>query len=192
MNKLMLYAVVIALAACKNKKATSTEQDNKQGDTARFFQVNQFINQQLSDIAKTPYYVYKIQQHNGVRDSTTLANDKVKDYASEFLQPDINNEEIKQYYKENVFHDQSTGSFTISYTTTNKDLEIQNLDVLLQEDGKTVKWIFVRKFTQNRDTSVIKQLSWKQGLNFEVNRLSSVPGQPDVQDKTIVVWNEKR
>jgi hypothetical protein len=111
--------------------------------------------------------------------------------ANQFTTPDINDPNLKRHYIENIFHDQTTKTFTISYTTPNKDLEIQNIEILLQEDGQTVKRIFIRKFLNYSDSSGIEQLSWKAAERFQINRLVQRKDEKENSQQTIVVWNEK-
>jgi hypothetical protein len=90
-----------------------------------------------------------------------------------------------------IFHDQTTKSFTLNYSTTNKDLEVQNIDVLLEEDGETVKRIFIRKFRSNNDSSSIEQLSWKPNTSFQISRMVRETNDKENNYKTTVVWNDK-
>ena len=50
-------------------------------------------------------------------------------------------------------------------------MEVQNVDVLLEEDGETVKRIFIKKFFNYNDSSAIEQLSWKPNESFQIIRL---------------------
>jgi hypothetical protein len=66
------------------------------------------------------------------------------------------------------------------------------MEILLQEDGQTVKRIFIRKFQNYSDSSVIEQLSWKGDESFQINRLVETKNEKGNPQQTIVVWNEKR
>ncbi len=110
--------------------------------------------------------------------------------AKTFLTSDINDPAVKTNYKESVFFDETTNNYTLSYATTNKDLEIQNAEVLLQEDGKKVKRILIRKFVNYADSSVIEQLSWKPGESFRINRSVSNNNNEETH-QILVAWNEQ-
>lgn len=174
----------------ENENHTNTGKVSK-NDTAKFFQVAQYIRTEIAEVNKTPYFIYKINITDGKRDSTPINTGVFNEAAARFLQPDINDKELKKYYTENIFHDQTTKSFTISYTTDNKQLEIQNIEVLLQEDGETVKRLFIRKFFNYSDSSAIEQLSWKSGERFQINRLVQKANNKENSYQTDVVWNEK-
>jgi hypothetical protein len=189
-NRASLLIVVILIFGCK-QKAGSSKPVAKAEDTTPFFQVSQYIQQQVEDVKKIPYYIYKIDIKNGVKDSISINTPLFIQLASQFTAWDINDPKLKRHYIENIFHDQTTKTFTISYTTPNKDLEIQNIEILLQEDGQTVKRIFIRKFLNYADSSVIEQMSWKVAESFQINKLVQTKNEKENSQQTIVVWNEK-
>ncbi len=175
--------------SCKSgSDNTPTKYNN---DTINFFQIRQFIQSQINEVNKTPYYIYKIEIINGKQDSTAINTAIFNQFASTFLSTDINDKNLKPYYKESTFEDQSTKSFTINYSTLNKELELQNLDIILDEDGKNVKRILARKFISYKDSSVIEQLSWKPGERLMINKSVLTVGNNEIQRQIIIVWNEK-
>ncbi|MBA4139392.1 MAG: hypothetical protein H0X70_02645 [Segetibacter sp.] len=189
-NSVLLLIIFFVILGCK-QKAGSSKPVAQAEDTTHFFQVSQYIKQQIEDVKKTPYYIYRIDIKNGIKDSMPINTPKFTQLASRFTTVDINDPKHKRDYIENIFHDQTTKTFTISYTTLNKDLEIQNIEILLQEDGQTVKRIFIRKFLNYSDNSVIEQLSWKAAESFQINRLVQTKNEKENSQQTMVVWNEK-
>ena len=152
--------IMVLFGMCKqpvNNKATNPGII----DTTVFFHVNEYIRSQIEEVVQTPYYIYKIEIFNGKKNSSAINNILFKQAAMHFIEQDINQPQIKNKYTENIFHDQSTQSFTLSYTTNDPAMELKSVDVLLQEDGETVKRIFMRKFKNYADSTAIEQLSWK-------------------------------
>lgn len=192
MKKVYFFILILYLLyACRpNESGTITSEATY--DTTHFFEVVQYIKTQISEVNKIPYFIYKIDIADGKKDSATINTSVFNQISERFLRPDINDPDLKKHYTENIFHDQTTKSFTISYTATDKELEIQNIEVLLQEDGQTVKRLFIRKFFNYKDSSAIEQLSWKPGESFQINRLVQKPGNKENSYLTNVVWNEKR
>lgn len=191
-NASIFFLITFAFCySCRQNENKINTGQNEKNDTAKFFQIAEYIKTEIAEVNKTPYFIYKITINNGKRDSTAINTAVFNQVAEQFLKPDINDKELKKYYIENIFHDQTTKSFTISYTTTNKQLEIQNIEVLLQEDGETVKRLFIRKFFNYPDSSAIEQLSWKPGEKFQINRLVQKPNNKEDSYQTDVVWNEK-
>lgn len=169
----------------------SAKQSTQAEDTTHYFQVAQYVKKQIEEVQKTPYFIYKLDIQNGAKDSVPITTPMFTQIAEEFIDADINKPSLKKNYKENIFHDETTKTFTISYTTPDKDLEVQTIDILLREDGQTVKRIFIRKFKNYPDSSVIKQLSWKADENFQINKLVQTEDKKETSQQTIVVWNEK-
>lgn len=177
--------------ACKSNRNKSPEIKAEKVDTNRFFQVTQYIQTQIAEVNKTPYYIYKIDITNGKKDSAAINTAIFNQLSTAFLKPDINDNAIKKNYIESIFHDETTKSFTISYSTLDKKLQIQDVQILLKEDGETVKRIFMRKYFNYTDSSAIEQLSWKPEESFQINRIVQKPGNSESTYETTVVWNEK-
>ncbi|MDB5247356.1 MAG: hypothetical protein JWQ40_1750 [Segetibacter sp.] len=190
-SSILLLIVPLFYFSCKETKKETGESKPAVNDTTTFFQVSQFVKSQIDEVNKTPYYIYKIDITNDKRDSIPIDVSAFKEISNQFVKPDINDPALKKFYVENIFHDQTTKSFTISYTTTNKELEVQNVEVLLDEDGETVKRVFMRKFFNYSDSTALEQLSWKTNESFMVNRLVQMPDKKEISHQTIVVWNEK-
>lgn len=190
MRTIISFVLAISTFSCKTKSSKSTSTNTK--DTTQFFQVSQFIQAQVSDVNKTPYYIYKKTIQKGITNSVTINNQQFADLAKQFLKPDINDPLLKTNYVETPFYDQTTKTYTLNYTTKNKELEVQNVDVLLLEDGQTLKRIFIRKFINYKnDSSAIEQLSWKPNEQFQISRMVQEPTHGETTRQTIVVWNNK-
>jgi len=190
-NRIFLYILPgLLYFACKRSAIKGTDEADK-NDTVKFFQVNEYLRGQIKQVNATPFFIYKIDILNNNKDSTPINTAIFNDFANEFLEPDINDQKIKHYYKENIFEDQTTKSFTISYSATNKELQLQNVEILLNEDGQTVKRVFLRRFYNYPDSSAIEQLTWKPGESFQINRSVEKPDNMGTSKQTLVVWNKK-
>lgn len=176
--------------SCRQNQNQRIAKQAVKNDTTRFFQISKFIQNQIAEVNTTPYFIYKLTVFNGKKDSTAINTAVFNRISAQFLKPDINDTTLQKHYMENIFHDLTTKSFTISYTTLDKQLEIQNVEVLLQEDGETVKRIFIRKFFNYTDSSAIEQLSWKPGQRFQINRLVQKQNNKESSYQTDIIWNE--
>ncbi len=159
-------------------------------DSAKFFQVTQYLNNQLKTINSTPFFIYHIHTVNDKKDSAAIDVSTVNAFANKFLTPNINEPALKKYYTENIFFDETIKRFTLSYTTTNKELEVQNIDVLLAEDGETVQRIFIKKFFNYTDSSASEQLSWRPDRSFQIVRLVQTKDK-EISRQDLFVWNDK-
>ena len=190
---LFLYSLtVLIFLSCKNNKTntpTPSLQNNTE-DTTTFFDVKGFFQGEIKDVTTTPYFIYTIiTQDEKKRDSMHLTTTSFEQWAQEFLSKDITEKSIKHFYKEDIFRDLTTKSVTFSYSTRNKDLEIQNVEVLLDEETNKVNFIFIRCNKTEGDSTVITQYNWKRGKSFLINR--SVLKSDDSKHSTqqFVSWN---
>jgi hypothetical protein len=185
--RILLVIIGVALLMCCKEKPDK-ETGVASSDTTKFFQVADYIKSQIHEVSNTPYFIYKLTIEGDKRDSTPINNEETTELANQFTTPDLNDRSIKKFYTESVFFDETTKNFSISYSTTNKELELQNVDVLLKEDGKTVKRIFLRKFRNYTDSSVMEQLSWKPNESFQINKLVQMPSKQETSRQTLVTW----
>lgn len=182
--------LIISFSFCKGKPTPTAVKETK--DNTKFFQVNEYIESQINEVNRSPYFIYELNIIGTNKDSTAIDNKIFNELAKQFLQVNINDPALKSNYKESVFFDETTKNFNISYSTANKDLEIQNVDVLLQENGETVKRIFIKKFLNYTDSSAVEQLIWKPNESFQIIRLvQSSKDNSEVSRQNVVVWNEK-
>ena len=192
MKKVIIHLVVIGIVVlgCKGKSNQSAK-DNKI-DTSHFFQIDVIFQKDLKEIDATPYFIYKIKKIDGRKDSSAINTAILKQMAQQFFRPDISSNDLKPKYKESIFEDKTTGSITINYSTLDKELEVQTVDIIMKKDGETVKNIFIRKFFRyGTDSSAIEQLSWKPGERFQVVRSVQKKDKTETNYQTLVVWNEK-
>ena len=192
MKKAIIPFVVIGIVflACKGKSNQSLK-DNKV-DTSHFFQIAVIFQKDLKEIDATPYFIYKIEKIGDKKDSTAINTAILKQMAQQFFKPDISSDDLKPKYKESIFEDKTTGSITINYSTLDKELEVQTVDIIMKKDGETVKNIFIRKFfNYGTDSSAIEQLSWKPGERFQIVRSVQKKDNTETNYQTLVVWNEK-
>ena len=189
--RILLFSFLIFLICCKQKPGISPKTSIT--DTVHFYEVGQFITSQTADVKKTPYYIYKKTTIDGRKDSLQIDPTQFENLAQQFKVVEINKDPLKGEYVETVFFDQTTRTYTLNYSTKNKALVVQNIDVLLYEDAATLKRIFIRKFyNYNTDSSAIEQLSWKPNEQFQVSRVVQKPGQKENMYQLIVVWNETK
>src|SRR6058998_1772004 len=96
--------LMLIIVSCKHKGGSSG-QANAGDDSTHFFQVSQYINSQIAEVNKTPYFIYKINIINGNKDSVAINTPQFIQLAQPFLKPDISSAELKKNYAENIFHD---------------------------------------------------------------------------------------
>lgn len=192
MKKLVVIALTggLILGACKRKKS-EVDLPVSVEDTTHYFQTSEVINKDIRELDSVPYYIYKLTTTNGKTDSGAVKTAAFKEMAQQFLQPDITSDQMKNKYKESIFEDRTLGGITFNYTALNKELEVQSVDILLKDDGETVKNIFIKKYYNYGDSSAIEQLSWKPEQRFQIVRSVKLKDGSENNYQTLVVWNTK-
>lgn len=150
-------------------------------DSATFFPIKDFIQKEFNHISSTPFlFIKKEIKENSLIDSSQISVDSVVALAQVFLK--YSPENNKNIFKESVFEDVSTDSYTISYTCVNKDYPLQQLDVLLDRTTEQPKRLFFLVKESNGQTS----LFWKKGSYFQIN---ITPSQSNKSITQQIIWN---
>jgi PBP1b-binding outer membrane lipoprotein LpoB len=195
-QRLFLFLVFIFFLACNNPVATESVATATGGkDTAApksFLPVTDFIAGEIRMIDSLQLPATKTITINKKDNLYPLTTAELRLLANEFLQPDINDPAIKQFYKETSVADQSSGAINFVYSTTNTSLEIQRLDVNLKGDpvlNDKVNSIYIEKITKSGDSVINKKLFWKFGKNFQVTTEKRLDKQVFPRQTLKVVWD---
>jgi len=184
----LLFTGFILILSCR-QNSHSSKSGNILKDTTRFFPVNDFIVADIKDVETTPCFMYKIVSYkNGKRDSSIIYADEFKKLAGEFLKKDINDPAIKPFLKESVFHDLSTRSYSFTYTPANPDTGIESVIVLLNDQTNMLKNIFIHSISNNNDSTVDEELSWKPNQSFQINKLIKRKNGTASEEQVYVNW----
>ncbi|MFY7900001.1 MAG: hypothetical protein ACOVNY_07435 [Chitinophagaceae bacterium] len=190
--KPIIFAVFICfilLNGCKNAHEPSVEKSNV--DTTTFFDIKSFFQNEIQQVKATPYFIYRIKTNDqNKKDSTVISTTEFAQVANVFTQFDIRSNAMKQHYSENVFNDLSTKSITLNYTTSQKDLPVKSIDVLLDNEKNTVKRIFIKSIQDDADSSIIHQYSWKAGKSFLITTTILKKQGKTATSQQYVNWNE--
>jgi len=187
MKKLMLINLSCCFISCTNNIKPALLPDKHE-----LFPVNSFLKGQVHVVDSLKLPVHKYSTVDNRTDSVLISREEFDSLANEFIEPDINNPTIKKFYKETSFADQSIPAVTFTYSTLNKDLPLQRVDVIVNPDpilNDQVKSIYLEKIINTRDTSVIKKLYWKTNKYFQIITSKQASGQPATFSEVKVAWN---
>jgi len=178
---------LIILLSC-GENATSETRLQASPDSTQFFVTSSFFEEQVNQVIllKKPIHVY--HTINNRQDSAVLDSIQFVQLVQEFRTKDISNASDKKNFRETVFQDAGTNSYTLSYTAVNRDVPVQGVDILLDEATNQVKRIFIRSFTRRGDTSIQEQHNWHAFKGFQINRSLSTPNGYQQQQLTEVKW----
>lgn len=186
----LLLLISITFVQCKQKHTKTI--DTSVSDSTKFFPVTDFIQTDINDVLQTPYFIYKLTEHkSGGRDSAVVSREEFKILANQFLQKNIATPELKPFYRETVFHDLSTKSFTITYSTLNHEPDVQQVLILLNDSTNKLSRIFIFCSSNKNDSSVTEQFNWKAGRSFQINRFIKRKDGSEYEEHNTVVWNDK-
>ncbi len=192
MSARILLAIVcmVFLCHCRNAPTDAgTPHAQKPKDTTVFYPINSYIREQLTSLNQattTPYQI--VENENGKNDSSAISKENIQAYAHRLLLDSINAPGLQEKYTENIFLDQSTASFTFSYTTIDTSLPVQSVLVLLDTTTQEVKDII---YTINRtypDSAVLEKWWWKNNKGFTILKSVVFPDGQEKKQQIKVVW----
>ncbi len=157
------------LFSCKSTPP-KTKEELQATDTAHFYPLDVYFKEQIQYVDLRGFPLYRITVANGKRDSVPISKDEFLALSAVFLKRSIADPAVKALYRETSFQDFSTGSLTLNYKPTDKNAVVQNVDVLMDEEGHEVKRVFIRSVYTKGDTTITEQCSWKTNKSFQVNR----------------------
>jgi hypothetical protein len=158
--------LLVTLFACNNKSETvqttpTTSTAINEDTTANYFPVTNFLMGDINSIktnAGTPQYKITI---NSKTDSSYVNMDSLFIVFQDFLVPRIDSANLKKYFREKSFLDQTLGTFTFTYdrrANTNFDFPFTNWDVMINQETQKVKRIYLVKKV---DATTKKLLTWQ-------------------------------
>lgn len=169
---------------------TSQQPDGESKDSLVYYPIHEYFLTEVKEVDSTPFYIYKLGEKNNKKDSAGISKGTFNELAKAFLSINTNEAAFKKNYQETVFADNSTNSITLTYLTKDKSLPIQNIVVLLRNDGQKVKRIFITKSYSQNDSVINEKLGWKTGEEFYINRSIEQAGKPVLTETNTIVWNK--
>jgi hypothetical protein len=158
-------------------------------DSSIFYPANEYFVTQILHVDSLANITYTYTDSDNRKDSSLITVSQFKELAKPFLIDDINDTRIKKYYKESIFNDVSTGSNTFTYTSVNKDLPLQTIDILLDTSTDVVKRVFITKNFVKGDSAITEKIGWKTDQSFTITRLMQLPDKKETTQQINVLWS---
>jgi hypothetical protein len=155
-----------------------------------FYPVREYFLSQIKSVDSSMPRIRMVTTINGQKDSTAINIEQFNKIAQTFLENNIADTSVKKYYRQSIFQDMTTGSYTFNYTSVNSSLPVQNLNVLLDTTTQTVKRVFVSKIKINGDSTITEKLSWKNDNSFLIHRTIQLPQKKEITEQISVVWRD--
>lgn len=187
MNRLaLLVLIVVSSTACKHKKKADSGES--------FFPVLSFLQSQVKNVDTSLYRIVQLEKWDTSSATTYINRNQFRSVAAPFLQlPDISSEKWKEDYEESKIFDENTGKVILSYTTLEKENEIQREDVILVpgEDGNDkVETIIIHQVKDEGDSTMIRNMVWYVDKRFTIVTKTQRGNGPELVRTKEVVWND--
>ena len=187
---LLLLFCTLLIFSCKSKHGATGI--TVTSDTVRFYPATEYFNDQVKKVAASNSYIYEITINDKkVRDSVALSKQQFMQLAQTFLAVDISDKSIHKYYKENIFMDETTHSYTFNYTAMDSTLPLQSMDVLLDAGDQQVTRVFLNRSTISGDSTITEKAGWRTNSSFFINRIVDYADGRTTTQQNIIVWRNR-
>jgi hypothetical protein len=155
-----------------------------------YFPIADVLESEILEVDSTPVAIKKIVIIAKRRDSAFIKPAEFNLLAGKFLAPEFRNGDFQKDFTETSFLDNSTQAATFTYSTTNRDLTLQRVDVIAMPQGSShrIKSIYLETNRVSGDSSILEKMFWRTGKKFQIVSLINVKGQPPVERQTTVSW----
>ncbi len=185
----LVSLITIIIFSCKEN---SRSESNKlpSADSTVFYPVQDYFLSQIKKVDSAIPSIHMVTIIRERKDSVTINIEQFNKIAQTFLENNIADLSVKKFYRQSIFQDQTTGSYTFNYTSVNSSLPVQNLDVLLDTTTQTVKRVFISRINIKGDSTITEKLSWKNDNSFLINRIIQLPQKKETMQQISVVWHD--
>ena len=138
-----------------------------------------------------PEALRKFTTRDGRTDTAYIQVPEFNTLAMQFLVPAFRDGSFQTKYTESSFMDRSTETITFTYSTTDKDLPLQRVDVVTISDNgvNKVSSVYLENSRVAGDSTIFQKLYWQARHQLQIVSLITVKGQPPVQQLVKVVWD---
>lgn len=190
---ILLPMVMLLVMACGSDKSNQPASGKKTilADTAKFYPLADYFKDQIRYVDLRNFPIYQIKTMDGKKDSASIGKEEFAQLAHLFLQRSLSEPGIKIRYSETVFEDLSTSSITLHYSPITDTETVKQIDVLLDNQTRIVKRIFIRSTYQKGDTLINEQCNWKSNKSFQINRSISYGKGIRKNELNFINWDDR-
>lgn len=189
-----IAAIVLLTVSCKNKKnGAQKPTTSNTADTSKAFPIMDLLREDVEDVKKTPYYLYKktATGDGGLyKDSVQVSREDFATMIAPILTINTSDSIHKNKFKEIAFHDLSTQSYSIITTPINNNAELKSITTLLNDETNKLKSIFFVMEKNIADSSTKTTYFWKAGKSLRISTSISANGKKITEKKEFINWND--
>ena len=176
-----LLFIILFYCSCKQKKND-------------VFPAIDFIRGQIANVDTSVYKILKlVPVTDSTYDTTYVKREDFKKLAKDFLEtPDISKKFGGKYTEERMMNNE-LGLAVFIATTKDEDLEVRRQEVRILPDppNDKVKSIYVERLNGNKDSSVLKRMTWYTDRKFQVITITQKKNEEEKTSVMEVVWNDQ-
>lgn len=172
--------------SCESKQSKAEKKEVSLSDTAKFYSIERYIKDEMQYVDLRDFSITETKITAGDSSTQSITKDEFLSIATEILNQTNWFAQNKFLYKETVFQDLGTESYTINYQTDQAD--IKSIDLLLNEQTNLPKRLFIRMIRQEGEITSTIQYSWVAGKQFSIAK--SVKKSTDLieQSSKTIQW----
>lgn len=172
--------------SCESKQSKAEKKEVSLSDTAKFYSIERYIKDEMQYVDLRDFSITETKITAGDSTTKSITKDEFLSIATEILNQTNWFAQNKFLYKETVFQDLGTESYTINYQTDQAD--IKSIDLLLNEQTNLPKRLFIRMIRQEGEITSTIQYSWVTGKQFSIAK--SVKKRTDLieQSSKTIQW----
>ena len=184
-----LAAILLLADACTSPQPPPALKEDSTGTA--YLPVADYLRAEISYVDSTPLAIQKFIIRDNRRDSSFIQQGEFNRLSKEFLLPELMPDSFRKNYSESSFMDKTTGYLSFTYSTLDKKLPLQRVDVLAAPGASMnkVKSIYLQKRFSTGDTTVVQKMFWQTGRSFLILTSLQIPGKPTVEHQLKVVWD---
>ncbi|MBL0881855.1 MAG: hypothetical protein IBJ16_00665 [Chitinophagaceae bacterium] len=187
-----LFAAILIsyiLCAC-GEKVNTQNQLQPSPDSTQFYPTASFFENQMAIIPTMKKNIVVFHTKGEKKDSAVLTTTAFKELVKEFIVKDITDVATKKHYRETIFQDAATNSYTLSYAAVDTTVTVKGMEILLDEQSNLVKRIFIRTVYRRGNTSIMEQHNWNTSKGFQIIRSLTNEQGYTTNELTEVRWEE--
>lgn len=189
MKPFVALLFIYTLLACGENVQTQN-QLQPSPDSTKFYPTASFFENQMVIIPTMKKNISVFHTMDGKKDSSLLTKEAFEELVKEFISKGITDPTTKKHYRETVFQDAATGSYTLSYTAVDTTVIIKGMEILLDEQSNQVQRVFIRSVYRKENTSIMEQHNWNTAKGFQIIRsFTNIQGYTR-NELTEVRWEE--
>jgi len=173
--------VVIFYCSCKEKKND-------------VFPAIDFIKSQIANVDTSVYSIIKlVPLTDSTYDTTYVKRENFKNLARYFVETSDISKKFGGKYTEERMMNNELGLAVFIATPKNEDLEVRRQEVRISPDppNDKVKSIYIEKFESNKDSSIMKRMTWYTDRKFQIITITQKNNGEEKTSVIEVVWNDQ-